>query len=259
MNQIMKKSVLALALFGAAGVAQAAVLSNQSYTEAGGIRAGATTGTTPVAGAGVDGQLYGAKATFSHFANPSYLSGGAYKFSGRQLVADGLAPGPAGPGPDHSKLGVWSFAKVGTQDVWFGEWDGESTTGAIGTKTAGTHTVFYAGENGNVATTLPTAAPVSYSIKSINQFNGTLPTSTLTANFNTKVASSSGDINFTGGTISTVGTDVRLAATSVGVLSASGTGGTLDGKFFGTGASAVAGIVKFADRNKDTAFGGTKN
>ncbi|MBK0035765.1 hypothetical protein IBT47_26155 [Erwinia sp. S43] len=259
MNQIMKKSVLALALFGAAGAAQAVVVTNQSYTETGGIRVGQTTAAVPTPAAGVDGQLYGAKATFTHFASPTYQdASGAFHFSGREMVADG-APGPAGPGPDHTKLGVWSFAKVGTQDVWFGEWDGEATSGAVGTKTAGTHTVFYAGENGDVATTLPTAAPVSYTIKSINQYSGTLPTSTLSANFNTKVASSSGDINFTGGTISTVGTDVRLAATSVGVLSASGTGGTLDGKFFGTGASAVAGIVKFADRNKDTAFGGTKN
>lgn len=259
MNQIMKKSVLALALFGAAGLAQATVVYNQSYTETGGIRVGATAGTASAAGAGVDGQLFGAKATFAHFANPNYQVGAAYKFSGRQMVNDGRAPGPAGPGPDHTNLGVWSFAKVGTQDVWFGEWDGEATTGAIGTKTAGTHTVFYSGENGNVSTTLPTTGPVTYSVKSINQFSGTLPTSTLTANFNTKVAGSTGDISFSGGTISTVGTDVRLAATGVNVTSASGTGGTLDGKFFGTGASAVAGIVKFADRNKDTAFGGTKN
>jgi hypothetical protein len=42
------------------------------------------------------------------------------------------------------------------------------------------------------------------------------------------------------------------------VASSSGTGGNLDGRFFGTGAAAVAGMVKFADRNRDTAFGGAK-
>ncbi|NIF23473.1 MULTISPECIES: Slam-dependent surface lipoprotein [Pantoea] len=257
MNQIMQKAVLAAALMGAMGMAQAAVVSAQSNSDTGGIRVGAT--STGAAGAGVDGQLYNAKATFTHFADAKYqsTSTGVYHFTGRQLVADG-APGPAGPGPDHTNLGVWSFAKVGSQDVWFGEWDAESTT--AGTKAAGKHTVFYAGENGTVATTLPTTGPVTYAVKSINNYSGAaLPTSTLTANFNTKAASSTGDINFSNGTISTSGAAVNLAASGVQVVSANGTGGALKGNFFGAGATGVAGIVTFSDRTKDTAFGGTKN
>ena len=72
MNQIMKKSVLALALFGAAGAAQAVVVTNQSYTETGGIRVGQTTAVVPTPAAGVVGQLYGAKATFTPFASLTY-------------------------------------------------------------------------------------------------------------------------------------------------------------------------------------------
>lgn len=262
MIQIMKKTVLALAVLGAFGTAQAAVVGGQSYTEAGGFRIGTANFENPgTAGVGVDGQLFNFLAPATHFAISKYQdSTGVYHWTGRQIVAAGDAPGPQGPGPDHSGLGVWSFAQVGSQDVWFGEWDAESATGAVGTKVAGTHTVWYNGENGDVATTLPTAAPVSYTVRSINNYSGSaLPTSTLTANFATGAASSTGDIGFTGGTIGTVGSDVRLAASGVSVASASGTGGSLDGKFYGTGASGVAGIVTFSDRTKDTAFGGSKN
>ncbi|MBK0032593.1 hypothetical protein IBT47_09880 [Erwinia sp. S43] len=261
MIQIMKKTVLAVAVLGVIGTAQAAVVGNQSYTETGGLRVTKTTATTPVTAAYVDGQLGSIPVATTHFALSSYQdSTGVYKWSGREIVANGDAPGPEIPAANHSGLGVWSFAQVGSQDVWFGEWDAESTTAAIGTKVAGTHTVWYNGENGDVATTLPTAAPVSYTVRSINNYSGsTLPTSTLTANFATGAASSTGDIGFTSGTISTVGSDVQLAANNVSVASASGTGGTLDGKFYGTGASAVAGIVTFSDRTKDTAFGGSKN
>ncbi|TNL09683.1 hypothetical protein CYD30_12630 [Kosakonia cowanii] len=261
MIQIMKKTVLALAVLGAVGTAQAAVVGGQSYTEAGGIHISQTATNPPATAAYVDGQLGNIPVVTTHFALSGYQdSNDVYHWSGREIVANGDAPGPEIPPANHSGLGVWSFAQVGNQDVWFGEWDAESTTGAIGTKVAGTHTVWYNGENGDVATTLPTAAPVSYTVRSINNYTGSaLPTSTLTANFATGVASSTGDIGFTGGTISTVGSDVRLAASGVSVASASGTGGSLDGKFYGTGASGVAGIVTFSDRTKDTAFGGSKN
>lgn len=260
MIQIMKKTVLALAVLGAVSTAEAAVVGGQSDAASPFHVGTATYGTAGAAGAGVTGQILNLVASFDHFALPAYFNSttGVYSVSGRQLVADG-APGPGTP-VDHSGLGVWSFAQVGSQDVWFGEWDAESTTGAIGTKVAGTHTVWYNGENGNVASTLPTAAPVTYTVRSINNYSGsTLPTSTLTANFATGAASATGDIGFTGGTINTVGSDVRLAASGVSVASASGTGGSLDGKFYGTGAAGVAGIVTFSDRTKDTAFGGSKN
>ncbi|WP_246050218.1 Slam-dependent surface lipoprotein [Brenneria nigrifluens] len=151
---------------------------------------------------------------------------------------------------------------MGSQDVWFGEWDAEAAAGdgAIGDKVAGTHNVWYVGESGDVATTLPTGAPVTYTVQSINNYTGaTLPTSTLTANFDGLTASSTGDISFSGGAITNTGSDVQLAANGVNVASSGGTNGDLAGNFFGTGAAAVAGIVTFADRNQDTAFGGSKN
>lgn len=259
---IMKKTILALAVLGVVGTAQAAVIGGQSYTETGGIRIGtATFGEPGKPGVGVEGQLFNKLAPASHFAFDKYQdSTGVYQWSGQEIVAEGDAPGPGGPGPDHSALGVWSFAQVGSQDVWFGEWDAESTTSEIGSKVAGTHTVWYNGENGDVATTLPTTAPVTYTVRSINSYAGSaLPTSTLTANFASGAASSTGDIGFTDGTISIVGSDVRMTATGVSVTSASGTDGNLEGQFYGTGAAGVAGIVTFPDRAKDTAFGGSKN
>lgn len=258
MHQVARKIVLGLAIAGTAGIAHAEVLSGQSFTDPGGIRVGSS--TFPVRskpGAGVDGQLRNAIAATSHFANARYKADtGVYHFSGRKLVEDGA---PGSDVRDHSKLGVWSFAQAGNLDVWFGEWSAEVPTGATGSKTPGTHTVWYVGENNDVAATLPLAEPVRYTIRSINNYTGgALPVSTLTANFSTGVASASGDIGFREGAIRTVGKDVRLAASGVSVASSGGSGGNLDGRFFGTGAAGVAGIVKFADRNRDTAFGGIK-
>lgn len=248
------KVVLALAILATTGVAQAAVIVGGTSASSNLLIGQAGTTTPAVAGAGVSGQLNSAITAFSHFTLPMFKNSGndGYKFSGKQLTAIGV--------PGHGGLGVWSFAKVGTQDVWFGEWDAEGT--AVGSKVNGTHTAFYVGNNGNVVTTLPTTGPVTYAVKSINRgtsATAALPSSTLTANFSTKTASSTGDIAFTGGTITTSASDVKLAASNVAVTSVSGTGGALNGQFYGTGASAVAGLVKFSDRNKDTAFGGTKN
>lgn len=248
------KVVLALAIFATAGAAQATVNGATSATS-NLIVGTANSGSVGQAGAGVNGQLSNAVSSFNHYALPAFKNAvnNTYKFSGKQLAAIGA---PA----SHAGLGVWSFAQVGTQDVWFGEWDAEGTT--TGSKVAGTHTAFYVGESGAVATTLPTTGPVTYAVKSINRgisATAALPSSTLTANFSTKTASSTGDIAFTGGTITTSASDVKLAASGVSVASVSGTGGALKGNFYGTGASSVAGVVSFTDRNKDTAFGGTKN
>lgn len=264
MNGAMKKAAIVLAISGIAGisgVAHAAVLGDVSHADPGGIRVGASTypeSDRGSPGAGVDGQLRNAIASTSHFANAKYRNvHGVYDYSGRQLVADG-APGP-GSRADHSKLGVWSFTQAGSEAVWFGEWNAESATGAAKTKVPGTHTVWYVGESKDVASTLPTGSPVRYTVRSINNYTGAaLPTSTLTANFALGTARSTGDIAFSTGAIKTVDQDVRLTASNVSVASSSGTGGNLEGRFFGSGAAAVAGMVKFADRNLDTAFGGAK-
>lgn len=154
-----------------------------------------------------------------------------------------------------STEGEWSFGRVGTSDVWFGEWNADAD---------GTHNVFYAGPevNGKADVSILSGNGITYSIKTISHYNGTAPTSTLTANFDAQTASATGDISFTNGQIQTysLGSNYGgLTASNVSVASSGGTGGTLSGQFFGTDAAQVAGIVKFNDRNKDAAFGGSKN
>ena len=92
------------ASLGMIGAAQAAVVSSQSYTESGGLRTGSSLypiGTAGSAGVGVNGVLLGVKAAVSHFDTLGYTNAyGVIDFSGKQIVADGKAPGvwPA----DHS-------------------------------------------------------------------------------------------------------------------------------------------------------------
>ncbi|EMC2290394.1 hypothetical protein VB661_004118 [Salmonella enterica] len=258
MNIHLKKAVLALAIAGAAGVAQADVVGGQTDTSSP-FQIGVATYPTASAGdagASVTGQVGGLTAAFVHFARPAYQnsSTGVYNVTGQQLVADG-APG-AGTPVDHSGLGVWSFAQVGSEDVWYGTWSEQASGGG---KVAGTHNAWYVGEDSNVATTLPVSA--TYTVRSINNSTQTA-TSQISATFNggsNGTASSTGDIAFSGGSINTVGNDVRLAASSVSVASNGGSGGTLSGNFYGTGASSVAGAVAFSNRDLNTAFGGTKN
>jgi len=161
--------------------------------------------------------------------------------------------------------GVWTFARVGSSDVWFGEWDAENSAGD---KVPNTHNVFYIGPGGlsgkraNVMN-IDFSGPITYNIKSINNYSGAAaPSSVLTAHFGNSTASSVGDISFTNGNIVVGGGLSNLGAftaSNVSVASAGGTGGTLSGQFFENGAASVAGIVTFSDRNKNTAFGGVKN
>ncbi|MCL2891677.1 Slam-dependent surface lipoprotein [Brenneria tiliae] len=258
MNILLKKTLLALAIASAAGLAQADIVGGQTDTNSPFYVDTATFGTIGAAGAGVEGQINDEVASFSHFARPAYYNSttDAYNVSGRQLVADG-APGSGQY--DHSGIGVWSFAQVGSEDVWYGTWSEESTSGAVGTKVAGTHNAWYVGEDSDVATTLPASA--TYTVRSINNSTQTA-TSVLSATFNggsNGTASSTGDITFSGGSINTAGNDVQLAASGVSVASNSGTGGSLTGNFYGNGASSVAGVVAFANRDLNTAFGGAKN
>lgn len=257
----MKLNQFACALaasLGMIGAVQAGVVSSQSHTESGGLRTGSSLypiGTAGSAGVGVNGVLLGVKAAVSHFDTLGYTNAyGVIDFTGKQIVADGKAPGiwPA----DHSGLGVWAIKKVGAQDVWFGEWDKEGA--AQGSKAAGTHTVFYVGEKGNAASTLP-AGTATYTVRTINNYaaDSALPASTLTAEFGSRKISSAGDINFANGSIDAA--KASFTAVGASVVSSGGTGGLVKGDFFGTGAAGVAGTVKFQDRNQDVAFGGTKN
>ncbi|MFT3763278.1 MAG: Slam-dependent surface lipoprotein [Pseudoxanthomonas sp.] len=255
----MKVSMLALALFGVAGIAQAddvvySGISNGTYVQVGG--ASSTTvddhgGQAGDPAIGVNAFYGGARVSFAGLQGLGSTSG-AGTASDPKLTHITPAMMP----PSHAALGNFNFAQAGSQAVYFGEWS------STGSSSSSDHTVYYAGVAGNVATTLPATA--TYTVKSINNAysassGSALPTSTLSANFGSNTASSTGDISFTGGTISVSGARVALGASGVSVASVSGTGGTLSGDFFGTGAAAVAGIVTFASsHSKDTAFGGPK-
>lgn len=251
-------SVLALSLLCAATTARAdnvqSRTSDDNYVLVGGSHGPSENhdGELGEPAIGISGVYEGAKVGFAGLQRLGTTSGAGTAADPRfTQITTAMMP------PSHAALGNFNFAQVGSQAVFFGEW---SDTGS---SASAKHTVYYAGEAGNVATTLPTGT-ATYSIKSINNAyaasGASLPGSTLTANFGGRTASSAGDINFSGGTISVDGARVQLAAGNVGVNSVGGLNGQLNGDFFGTGAAAVAGTVTFTgERSKNTAFGGAKN
>lgn len=254
----LKVTMLALALVGFAGAAQATVhfgISDSTYVAVGGASASTVDDHGGEAGdpaIGVNAFYGGARVSFAGLQSLGSTTG-----SGTSSDPYVTRITPAMMPPSHAALGYFNFAQAGAESVYFGEWSN------AGSSSSSQHAVYYAGESGDVATTLPSGT-ATYTVKSINNAYSTssvLPTSTLTANFGSSSASSTGDINFTGGTITVGGTDrVQLAASNVSVTSVSGTSGALSGDFFGTGAAAVAGIVTFSsDHTKDVAFGGVKN
>ncbi|HJO64398.1 MAG TPA: Slam-dependent surface lipoprotein [Sphingomonas sanguinis] len=163
---------------------------------------------------------------------------------------------------DHSSYGDFRFARVGSADLWFGEWS------QTGNATAGDHTVYYVGNTSG--TTVPTSGTATYSVKGISDYaNKGVLTGTLTANFasgstgtlrgSLSNASTGAGVNI--GTARINGADFaggNAVATQSGATVASG--GVVSGRFFGASAAALAGTIKFdGARQHDTAFGGTKN
>jgi hypothetical protein len=164
---------------------------------------------------------------------------------------------------DHSNLGVFHFAKVGSANLYFGEW---SQTSSVGD---GTHTVYYAGDDGGT-TTVPTSGSATYSVKGVSDYaNKGLLTGTFTANFGSGTSGTlTGSIANSGsGYAVDIGT-ATIAGVLVGGTGATATqsgstvasGGAVVGRFFGSNAAALAGTVNFSTaRQYNTAFGGTKN
>lgn len=200
------------------------------------------------------------------------LAGISVKASGIDLQVDfqGLSR-YSGTGPvyqlsmpadaDHpNNLGVFTFARAGTGDVWFGEW---SSTGNVST---GDHTVYYVGDT--TGTTLPTSGTATYAVTGINNSGGgSVLSGNFTANFSTNRLS--GSLTRTGSsTVNTLalGSSALVNYVSINPTSASfsgaaradATAGTVEGRFYGANAAALAGIATFADRSKDVAFGGAR-
>lgn len=164
---------------------------------------------------------------------------------------------------DHSNLGVFHFAKVGSANLYFGEW---SQTASV---SAGDHTVYYVGDDGGT-TTVPTTGSATYAVKGISDYaNKGALTGTFTANFG---SGSSGTLT---GSVSnaTSGYAVNIGTASISGVNFAGTGGSatqsgtsvassgvVSGRFYGASAAALAGTVTFSSgRQYNTAFGGTKN
>ena len=170
---------------------------------------------------------------------------------------------PSSAPTDHSKMGVFHFAKVSGADVYFGEW---SQTSSV---TDGSHTVYYAGDTSG--TTVPTSGSASYAVKGISNYAAN---SVMTGTF---FATFTGAGGLLYGTLSNNKThqNYSIALGNVAInrngtfsgakASATYSGqplvnsGKVNGRFFGAGAKALAGLITFAgNRQWDTAFGGAK-
>lgn len=161
--------------------------------------------------------------------------------------------------PDHSKLGRMSFAQVGNNDVWFGEW-ADVAAGADNESVGSNRTVFYSGVG--KTTNLPTSGTATYNVKGINNHvahNSAVLQGTLTADFGNKrlngtLAKSGLSIAINNAAINTADASFNGAAKANGSIN-----GTTQGHFYGNQGAALAGIAKFNGHSQlDTAFGGTK-
>ncbi len=173
--------------------------------------------------------------------------------TGTSPVAYTLDYSTAAP-DDHSNMGHFNFAQVGTSDIWFGEWS--QTTSA----SDGTHTVYYSGDA--TGTTVPTTGSATYTVAGLSNYNvNGILAGTFTANFSSGTLSgglsnsaSTYAINATidASTASFSGTANVLAGTTVAA-------GTTTGNFYGANAASLAGIASFGSHSVyDVAFGGTK-
>jgi hypothetical protein len=203
----------------------------------------------------------GAKATGidNHVAFQDLKGNGATDLNGVTTI-NNPSTGP----DDHRNLGLFHFAQAGNNDVWFGEWSSNASSASTD------HTVYYAGTT--TGTTVPTSGSATYAVRGISDYaNKGLLTGTFTANFASgssgtltgSIANSASGYGVNIGTATIDGTKATFSgsgasATQSGTTVASG--GTVDGRFYGANAAALAGLVKFDNaRQYDTAFGGTKN
>jgi hypothetical protein len=163
------------------------------------------------------------------------------------------------PETDHSGLGVFHFAQVGTSDVWFGEWSASGTSGDA------TRTVYYSGVSAD--SSVPSSGTATYTVVGINNYDGTaasLLNGTLTADFG--AATLTGSMTSTNGLTVNVGTasinsDASVTGSNaVAIESASvvASSGDVSAQFY-NGQADLAGLVDFAGTQYDTAFGGSKD
>ena len=244
-------TVLAVALLGLAGVAQAATSSGQSYDGTIVVDGSSGSGSTNHPGSagqpaiGVKAFYNGTKVAFSGLKGMA-----ATDANGVSTITTAMMP------PSHSTLGNFDFKQVANQQVYYGEW---SQTGANNDPS---RVVYYSGDT--AGRVLPTAS-VTYAVQGINNYSGAnLLSGDLTATFGTAAPKLTGSLANSALKVQlSANIDTATASfngAAVGQNLATGAApivGTTTGSFFGAGANAsLAGIAKFADRNYDTAFGG---
>lgn len=250
MKEMTFKAALAVAALSAASLTQAAVVGGESdntYVEAGTSTVDAGPHTSGLAGIGVETNSMNIddKVDFQFLSvfSPSDIDG-VHTLSSPIDVDD----------PDHSGMGVFSFAQAGSEDVWFGEWS------EAGGPNFEHRAVYYVGEKGNVDATMPTSGEVNYAVTGINRHSaGNALSGTLTADFSGNTVSGSfGDGNLT------IGIDANISGSSFSgtasaVDSAGSASGVSVGEFYGTNAAALAGMATFSGNSDyDTAFGGAR-
>lgn len=153
----------------------------------------------------------------------------------------------------HNKLGNFAFKKVGTEELYYGEWlakNGDINKDRV---------VYYAGNNKTA--TMPTGGTAVYDVTGINNntdLNKEILKGQFTADFSKNTLN--GSISKTGLTVKVDNAKINKDAGFTGKAIANGNiNGITKGHFFGKDAAALAGYARFNGNNQfDTAFGGTK-
>ena len=273
MHKRISQLALALTVVSVAGSAAAAnIVGTQSTgTGASYITVGASQvpfgpHTAGISGVGISSYAGGAKVDFQGLT-PSSAATALTPSMTVYRLHDPITPGtPGNPNdPAHFGLGSFSFVKVGSGDVWFGEW---STNGNTGSPTYQNRQVYYVGDK--TGYTAATGTAVGYTLTGLHQYGAnTHLTGSLTANFSSRTFH--GDLSIGATQIRLGSSGSQIAFDTNGHFDAANAGqwvipgnvvfatGAVKGDFFGAGAAAVAGIVDFDNPAMKIAWGGTKN
>lgn len=253
--KMISRSVLAMAAtFALAGAAQAADIvgaaspatDSQLYVKVGASEVNGGPHSAGKAGIGVGAVSNGKPVDFqglAAYSAPTTVNG---------VTARTLAMPITGTPGSHSGMGHFNFVKVGSGDVWFGEWSKDGAAGGFNNRQ-----VYFAGDR--AGTTLPSGT-ATYAVAGLNRFNGSnLLSGTFAANFGT--GKLTGGLTGGGQTLAISANINSADASFAGTAVANGSvTGNSQGQFFGANAATLAGIATFAGNSQyDTAFGGSKN